>query len=89
MRARFIFFLILGGSFCNLLQAQSPASSRIFQTGRNPDGKPIVTIRLQSSGDNKDQLTNEYVFASQKGFLGPSSNPTDQSGPVQSRVRRR
>ena len=80
MRARFIFFLILGCSFCNLLQAQSPASSKIFQTGRNSDRKPIVTIRLQASGDNQDQLTNEYVFASQKGFLGPSSNPTDQSG---------
>jgi hypothetical protein len=71
---------ILGFSFCNLLQAQSPASSKIFQTGRNSDGKPIVTIRLQASGDNEDQLTNEYVFASEKGFLGPSSNPTDQSG---------
>ena len=80
MRARFIFFLILGCSFCNLLQAQSPASSKIFQTGRNSDRKPIVTIRLQASGDNQDQLTNEYVFASEKGFLGPSSNPTDQSG---------
>src|SRR4029077_12427738 len=71
---------ILGFSFCNLLQAQSPASSKIFQTGRNSDGKPIVTSRLQASGDNEDQLTNEYVFASEKGFLGPSSNPTDQSG---------
>jgi hypothetical protein len=71
---------ILGFSFCNLLQAQCPASSKIFQTGRNSDGKPIVTIRLQASGDNEDQLTNEYVFASEKGFLGPSSNPTDQSG---------
>ena len=80
MRARFIFFLVLGCSFCTLLQAKSPASSKIFQTGRNSDGKPIVTIRLQASGDNKDELTNEYVFASEKGFLGPSSNPTDQSG---------
>jgi len=80
MRARFIFFLVLGCSFCTLLQAKSPASSKIFQTGRNSDGKPIVTIRLQASGDNEDELTNEYVFASEKGFLGPSSNPTDQSG---------
>jgi hypothetical protein len=80
MPARFIFLLILGCSFYNLLQAQSPASSKIFQTGRNSDGKPIVTIRLQASGDNEDQLTSEYVFASEKGFLGPSSNPTDQSG---------
>ena len=41
-----------------------------------------MTIRLQASGDNEDQLTNEYVFASEKGFHGPStsSNPTDQSG---------
>jgi hypothetical protein len=80
MRPRFIFFLIVGCSFCNLLQAQSPASSKIFQTGRNADGKPIVTISLHASGDNADALTNEYVFASEKGFLGPSSNPTDQSG---------
>jgi hypothetical protein len=80
MRALFIFFLILGCNFCNLLQAQSPASSKIFQTGRNSDGKPIVTIRLQASGDSEDELTNKYVFASEKGFLGPSSNPTDQSG---------
>ena len=80
MRAPFIFFLILGCGFCNLLQAQSTASSKIFQTGRNSDGKPIVTIRLQASSDNQDQLTSEYVFASEKGFLGPSSNPTDQSG---------
>src|SRR6266446_9144033 len=80
MHTRFIFFVVLGCSFCNLLQAQSPASSKIFQTGRNSDGKPIVTIHLQASGDNEDQLTNEYVFASEKGFLGPSSNPTDQSG---------
>jgi hypothetical protein len=79
MRTRF-FFLILACSFSNLLQAQSPASSNIFQTGRNSDGKPIVTIRLKASGDNEDVLTNEYVFASEKGFLGPSSNPTDQSG---------
>jgi hypothetical protein len=70
----------LGRSFCNLLQTQSPASSKIFQTGRNSDRKSIVTIRLQASGDNEDALTNEYVFASEKGFLGPSSNPTDQSG---------
>jgi hypothetical protein len=80
MRALFIFLLILGCSFANLLQAQSPTPSKIFQTGRNSDGKPIVTIRLQASGDNEDVLTNEYVFASEKGFLGPSSNPTDQSG---------
>ena len=80
MHARFIFFLILGCSCWNLLLAQSPASSKIFQTGRNADGKPIVTIRLQASGDSEDELTNEYVFASEKGFLGPSSNPTDQSG---------
>jgi len=80
MRARFIFFLVLGCSFCTLLQAKSPASSKIFQTARNSEGKPIVTIRLQASGDNEDELTNEYVFASEKGFLGPSSNPTDQSG---------
>ena len=80
MHTRFIFFIVLGCSFCNLLQAQSPASSKIFQTGRNSDGKPIVTIHLQASGDNGDELTNEYVFASTKGFLGPSSNPTDQSG---------
>ena len=80
MRAPFIFFFILGCSFCNLLQAQSPASSKIFQTGRNSAGKPIVTFRLQASSDNEDELTNEYVFASEKGFLCPSSNPTDQSG---------
>jgi hypothetical protein len=80
MRARFISFLLLGYSFCNLLQAQSTVSSKIFQTGRNADGKPIVTIRLQASADNQDELTNEYVFASEKGFLGPSSDPTDQSG---------
>jgi hypothetical protein len=80
MSARFIFLLVLGCSFSNLLQAQSSTSSKIFQTGRNSDGKPIVTIHLQASGDNQDALTNEYVFASEKGFLGPSSNPTDQSG---------
>jgi hypothetical protein len=80
MRACFIFFVMLGCSFSSLLQAQSPASSKIFQTGRNSDGKPAVTIRLKASDDNEDTLTNEYVFASEKGFLGPSSNPTDQSG---------
>jgi hypothetical protein len=80
MRAHFISLLILGCSFANLLQAQSPAPSKIFETGRNSDSKPIVTIRLQASSDNADVLTNEYVFASEKGFLGPSSNPTDQSG---------
>src|SRR3984893_13329454 len=80
MHTRFIFFIVLGCSFCNLLQAQSSASSKIFQTGRNSAGKPIVTIHLQASGDNGDELTNEYVFASEKGFLGPSSNPTDQNG---------
>jgi hypothetical protein len=37
-------------------------------------------IHLQASGDDADELTNEYVFASEKGFLGPSSDPTDQSG---------
>ena len=46
----------------------------------NSDNKPVVTIRLQASSDNQDQLTNQYIFASEKGFLGPSSNPTDQSG---------
>jgi hypothetical protein len=80
MRARLIFFLILGCSFSDLLQAQASVSSKIFQTGRNSDGKPIVTIRLQTSADNEDELTNVYVFASEKGFLGPSSDPTDQSG---------
>ena len=55
-------------------------SNLVFQTGRNSDGKPTVTIRLQASGDNQDTLLNEYLFASEKGFLGPSSNPTDQSG---------
>jgi hypothetical protein len=80
MRARSIFFLILGCSFSSLLQAQSPASSKIFQTGKNSDGKPTVTIRLQASGEGEDELIDEFVFASEKGFLGPSSNPTDQSG---------
>jgi hypothetical protein len=56
------------------------ASSTIFETGRNSDNKPTVTIHLHASGDNADTLTDEYVFASEKGFLGPSSNPTDQSG---------
>src|SRR6516162_7531617 len=64
----------------HLVQPQSMASSKIFETGRNSDNKPTVTIHLHASGDNQDTLTNEYVFASEKGFLGPSSNPTDQSG---------
>ena len=64
----------------NLVQEQSSASSKVFETGRNADGKPTVTIHLLASGDNEDTLTNEYVFASEKGFLGPSSDPTDQSG---------
>jgi len=72
MRARFIFFLVLGCSFCTLLQAKSPASSKIFQTARNSEGKPIVTIRLQASGDNEDELTNEYVFASEKVSSAPA-----------------
>lgn len=80
MATRLALFLILGCSFCNLLYAQAIVPSKIFQTGRNSDGKPIVTIRLQASGDNQDELTDVYVFSSEKGFLGPSSNPTDQSG---------
>jgi hypothetical protein len=80
MRARLISLLILGYGFCNLLQAQATGSSKVFQTGRNSDGKPTVTIRLQAADDNADELTNVYVFASEKGFLGPSSDPTDQSG---------
>src|SRR5258708_12003493 len=80
MRALFILFLSLSCTFCNSLQAQSPPSSKIFQTGRNSDNKPVVTIRLEASSDNQDHLTNEYIFASEKGFLGPSSNPTDQNG---------
>jgi len=66
--------------FLQLTPSAIPGLPKIFKTGRNPDGKPIVTIRLQASGDNEDELTNEYVFASEKGFLGPSSNPTDQTG---------
>jgi hypothetical protein len=58
----------------------SPQERKIFQIGRNSDSKPIVTIHLQTSGDNEDALTNEYVFASEKGFLGPNSNPTNESG---------
>ena len=80
MRALFILFLSLSCTFCNSLQAQSPPSSKIFQTGRNSDNKPVVTIRLEASSDNQDHLTNEYIFASEKGFLGPNSNPTDQNG---------
>jgi hypothetical protein len=56
------------------------ASSTIFETGRNSDNKPTVTIHLLASDGDQDPLTNEYVFASVKGFLGPSSNPTDDSG---------
>ena len=56
------------------------ASSTIFETGRNSDNKPTVTIHLLASDGDQDPLTNEYVFASEKGFLGPSSNPADQSG---------
>ena len=80
MRARLTIFLSLGCSCCNLLQAQAAAPSTIFQTGRNPDGKPTISIRLQASGDSEDELSNVYVFASEKGFLGPRSDPTDQSG---------
>ena len=65
---------------CQPGKLTSTMSNLVFQTGRNSDGKPTVTIRLQASGDNQDTLINEYVFASEKGFLGPSSNPTDQSG---------
>jgi hypothetical protein len=71
LRAHFIFLLVFGCSFCNLVQAQSPAYSKIFQTGQNSDGKHIVTIRLQASTDNEDELTTEYLFASKRGFLGP------------------
>jgi hypothetical protein len=80
IRTLFIFLLSLGCTFCNSLQAQSPPSSKVFQTGRNSDNKPVVTILVQASSDNQDELTDEYIFASEKGFLGPSSNPTDQSG---------
>jgi len=54
------------------------ASSKIFETGRNSDDKPTVTIHLHATG-YEDTLTNEYVFA-MGGFLGPSSDPTDESG---------
>jgi len=80
MVARLILVLLLGCSFCNLLRAQAPAFPGTFQTGRNSDGKPTVTIRLQASGDNEDVLTDVFVFSSEKGFLGSSSDPTDQSG---------
>jgi hypothetical protein len=67
-------FLSLGCTFSSSLQAQ------VFETSRNSDNKPVVTIHLQASAGNQDPLTNQYIFDSVKGFLGPSSNPSDQSG---------
>jgi hypothetical protein len=53
---------------------------KIFETDRNSANKPVVRIRLTGSPDNADLLVNEYTFSSEKGFLGPSSDPTNQSG---------
>ncbi len=53
---------------------------KVFETARNSANKPVVRIRLTGSSDNQDLLINEYTFNSEKGFLGPSSNPSDQNG---------
>src|ERR1700756_4003493 len=73
-------FLVNGSLFCTFSLAASAGPASVFHTDRTPDGKPIVIIRITASSDNQDELNTQYIFQSEKGFLGPSSNPTDQSG---------
>jgi hypothetical protein len=75
---RFLIVPLVFISFFSGLSMAAPPP--VFQTGRTSDNKPMVTIRPQASSDNTDELIAEYIFQSPKGFLGPSSNPTDQSG---------
>jgi hypothetical protein len=72
--------LILIFSLNLMCSSAFAAPNPIFQTGRTSDNKPVVTIRTHASSDNTDELTIQAIFQSEKGFLGPSSNPTDQSG---------
>jgi hypothetical protein len=76
----FLAFLVNGSLFCTFSLAASAGPASVFHTDRTPDGKPIVIIRITASSDNQDELNTQYIFQSEKGFLGPSSNPTDQSG---------
>jgi hypothetical protein len=75
---RFLFFSIVVLNLWPGLALAAP--NPVFQTGRTSDNKPLVTIRTHASSDNTDVLTTQFIFQSEKGFLGSSSNPTDQSG---------
>jgi hypothetical protein len=72
--------LVSGSFLCTLSLAAPTGSASVFHTDRTPDGKPIVIVRITASSDNQDELITQYIFHSEKGFLGPSSIPTDQSG---------
>ncbi len=56
------------------LSAQSPVS-----IGTTNDGRSTVTITVPLSED-EDDMSAMFDFGQTKGFLGPSSNPSDQSG---------
>jgi hypothetical protein len=78
---RFLLASLVSVSFlCTLSLAAPTGPASVFRTDRTPDRKPMVIVRITASSDNQDELTTQYVFHSEKGFLGPSSNPTDQSG---------
>ena len=72
--------IVISSSFFSLSVAAPKGPASVFHTDRTPDGKPVVIILMTASSDNQDVLTTQYIFQSEKGFLGPSSNPSDQSG---------
>ena len=72
--------IVISSSLLSLSPAAPKGPASVFHTDRTPDGKPVAIILLTASSDDQDVLTTQYIFQSEKGFLGPSSNPSDQSG---------
>jgi hypothetical protein len=61
------------------LQAPGFSQKAKFQTSTNNEGLPEVIVQLSQTQDEGD-LKIIVTFDSSKGFLGPSSNPSDQKG---------
>jgi hypothetical protein len=62
-----------------LLSAREPSGELLMQVTRDSEQRSVVSFKT-TDPDAQGATVATFVFSSPKGFLGPSNNPSDQSG---------
>ena len=62
-----------------LLPAREPSGALLMLVTRDSEQRSVVSFKT-TNPDAQGATVAAFVFSSPKGFLGPSNNPSDQSG---------